>query len=261
MDLRSKMRARLPVNAGRWYEIKSQGDKAVVRIYNEIGYFGVSAEEFASDLDGITASEIEVQINSPGGEVFGGLAIYNALRMHPAHVTTRVDGIAASAASVIVQAGDHRVMLGGAQMMIHEAWGLAVGPSADLREFADLLDKQSDIMAKLYADRSGGDVAEIRQMMAAETFLTDQEAVDAGLADEVVNPDRKDTAGKSSAKWTSDDLQALAAEIQKLGPLIPSAGEREDPTSVPAGEPDALDPELASRLLATLTLNKETPHE
>lgn len=258
MDLRSKMRARIPRNAGRWYEIKNQaGPRATVRIYSEIGFFGVTAEDLAAELDDISAPEIEVQINSPGGDVFDGLAIFNSLRAHPARVTTRVDGIAASAASVIAQAGDHRVMLSSSQMMIHEAWGLAIGPASEMREFADLLDQQNDVLAALYADRAGRDADEMRSLMAAETWLTDQAAVDAGLADEVVTPDRKGASSAATPAVTDESIRALiAAELdQRVGPT-PSAGEREDPPTE-----QSVDPEQASGLLAALTITKETPHE
>ena len=192
--LRQRMRQRAtPRAAARWYEIRNQdGDKAVLRIYDEIHWlFGVDPEDFARDLDAITAPEIEVQINSPGGDVFDGIAIYNALRTHPARVTTRVDGIAASIASVISQAGDERIMLSGSQMMIHEAWGLAIGPAGEHREMADLLDKQNEVIASIYAERSGREPDEFLEAMGSETWMTAQEAVERGLADEVVTPERQ----------------------------------------------------------------------
>ncbi|MDZ7732209.1 MAG: Clp protease ClpP [Acidimicrobiia bacterium] len=204
MNLRDRMRARIPRNtSGRWYQIRNlDEDRVVVRIYDEIGFFGVSAEDFASEIARLDVGEIEVQINSPGGDVFDGIAIYNAIRTHPARVTTRVDGVAASAASVIAQAGDHRVMLQSSQMMIHEAWGLAIGPADEMREFADLLDQQNDIIAGIYATRSGGEIDEFRSLMSAETWMTDQEAVDRGLADELVVPALQNVALIPTAKIT-----------------------------------------------------------
>lgn len=228
--LRDRVRARLP-QAGRWYDIRALEDgKAVVRIYEEISLWGVTADDFARDIAQISAGEIEVQINSPGGDVFDGLAIYNALRTHPAHVTTRVDGIAASAASVIVQAGDRRVMVESAQLMIHEAWGLAIGPARELREFADLLDKQNDVIAAIYAARSDRDTAHFRELMSTDTYLTDAEAVELGLADEVYVPPRKE-GGKS--RGLADELRAALTDEDLrreygLPPLAPSAGEREE---------------------------------
>lgn len=240
-DLRAKMRARrapAPV-ARQWYEIRdAAGPVATIRLYDEIGYWGVTAEDFAAELGRISAPQIEVQINSPGGDVFDGIAIFNALRAHQAHVTTRVDGIAASAASVIVQAGDRRVMLGSSQVMIHDAWGMAVGSAADMREFADLLDLQSDVLAGIYADRSGRDRDEIRQMMLGETWLVDQAAVDAGLADEVVIPERKEPAAPPDAKAFAallDEFAALRASLTIPGPPGPGAA-GDDP--VAGSQPD-----------------------
>lgn len=182
------LRKALPAaKSGSWYSIKNQTDKAVIRIYEEIGYWGVTAADFAADLDQITATEIEVQISSPGGDVFDGVAIYNTLRSHPASITTRVDGLAASAASIIVQAGDRRVMLSASQMMIHNAWGLTVGSADDMRDAADVLERQNEVLAGIYAARSGRDAGEFKKLMSAETWLTDQGAVDAGLADEVID--------------------------------------------------------------------------
>lgn len=268
MDLYAEMRSRIQSRAtpevlakkDRWYEIKNAaGPVATLRIYSEIGFFGVTAEDFAADLDQITASDIEVQINSPGGEVFAGIAIYNALRSHPARVTTRVDGIAASIASVIAQAGDHRVMLESSQMMIHEAWGLAVGPAGDMREMADLLDRQSDVVAGIYAARAGGEVAKFRELMANQTWLTDAEAVASGLADEVVAPERQepknDLTVNVAAGLDIDDLVARLTAALK----IPSTETSEE--TPPTGEPVVVAHEQAARLLSMLTLNKETSSE
>ena len=103
------------------------GGVAVVRIYDEIWWLGVNAADFVVELDAVTAPEIRVEVNSPGGDVFDGIAIYHALANHEARVTTRVDGMAASIASVIVQAGDRRLMQPASQMMVHDAWAFTVG--------------------------------------------------------------------------------------------------------------------------------------
>lgn len=207
--LRNKLRARLPDaiaelrqavhdhapqvpgrEAG--YRIaNAAGDEAVIRIYDEIWFLGVNADDFVRDLQDVTAPKIRVEINSPGGDVFDGIAIYNALRTHPAHVTTRVDGIAASIASVIAQAGDTRIMLGASQMMIHNAWGMTVGDHRDHDEMRALLEQQDDIIAGIYASRSGGSREYFRTLMDAETWLSDERAVAEGLADELVDPPAK----------------------------------------------------------------------
>lgn len=200
-SMRRRVMARLPAKGRSWYEIKNAaGSTAVVRVYDEIGY-PVTADEFARDLEAISADQIEVHINSPGGDVFDGVAIYNALRAHPARITTRVDGIAASIASVVAQAGDHRVMLSGSQMMVHEAWGLAIGPASEMREYAALLDKQSDVIASIYAERSDRPESRFRQMMTDETWLTADETVAAGLADEIRKPARKEKPADANALY------------------------------------------------------------
>lgn len=172
---------------GTWYNIKNiSSDVASIYIYDEIGMWGVTASDFATELRGITAPTIELHISSPGGDVFDGLAILNGIRQHSAHVDVIIDGIAASAASFIAMAGDTIKMSPQAQMMIHDAFGLVIGNSRDMREMAEMLEKTSDNIAAVYAQRAGGTVEEWRSAMRAETWYSDQEAVDAGLADEVI---------------------------------------------------------------------------
>ncbi|MFC7817562.1 head maturation protease, ClpP-related [Streptomyces sp. NPDC057367] len=178
-----------------WYRITNQSaDEAEVMLYDEVGgWLGATADEFINDLRGITASNILLRVNSPGGQVYEGIAIANALRSHPASVTVQVDGIAASIASVIAMAGDRVRMMPNAMIMVHDASGLTVGNAADHRDTADLLDKISGNIADAYAARAGGTRDEWRQVMVAETWYTAEEAVAAGLADEVVpTPKRGD---------------------------------------------------------------------
>lgn len=244
-DTIDALRRTLPLEAkGSWYEIKNQADgPAVVRIYDEIGFWGVSAAEFAKELDAVTATEIEVQISSPGGDVFDGIAIYNALRAHPAKVTTRVDGLAASAASVIVQAGENRVMLSASQMMIHEAWGLTVGSAEEMRKYADVLDRQSDVLAGIYAERSGKDAAEFRAMMTEDTWLTDEQAVEAGLADEVVSTPQDSVrvpkslfVAKAMATLPEDKIPAVEPPL----PIEEVPVEETNDNTVPQSDYDAV---------------------
>lgn len=192
-----------------WFEIRNaaspDGEKAVIYLYDDIGFFGSTAQDFANELRDVTAPLIEVRIASAGGDMWDGIAIYNSLRSHPSRVVTQVDSMAASIASVIVQAGDHRVMLEHSQMLIHEAWGVAIGTGAEMRELADLLDGQSDIIAGIYAQASGDgrSKAKFRNLMSTGeanlgSLFTDQETVDIGLADEVVKPAKQ----KASAAVT-----------------------------------------------------------
>lgn len=206
--LRAKAVDHAPIAREAGYSIRNEADEAVVRIYDEIWFLGVNALDLAADLDEITAPNIRVEINSPGGDVWDGVAIYNALRAHPAKVTTRVDGIAASIASVIAQAGDHRVMLGGSQMMIHNAWGLTVGDHGDHEDMASMLMHQDDVIAGIYAQRSGGAKDDFKALMDAETWLTAEAAVELGLADEVIDPGSNKEPEKPSDKL-SDRLTAV----------------------------------------------------
>jgi len=175
-----------------WYAIRNaaEGDATTeVLIYEEIGgSFGIDAKQFIEDLQGITTPNIDVRINSPGGSVFDSIAIYNALVKHPANVTTYVDALAASGASIIAMAGDKVVMMVGSQLMIHDAMAPDAGNAADHREMAAFLDRQSDNLASIYAAKGGGEIADWRGLMLAETWMFATEAVDFGLADEVYVP-------------------------------------------------------------------------
>lgn len=180
---------RSPESPGsQWYKIITDAAKpavAEVWIYDEIGYWGISASDFAQQLAALSVTQIDVRLNSPGGEVFDGVAIHNALANHRATVNIYVDGLAASIASVIAMAGDRVVMGAGSQMMIHDGLTICVGNAADMREAASMLDKTSDTIASFYAARAGGSLTEWRDRMRAETWYTGEEAVAAGLADEV----------------------------------------------------------------------------
>lgn len=172
----------------QWFKIITDAAKpatAEVWIYDEIGYWGITASDFAQQVASLNVSTIDVRLNSPGGEVFDGVAIHNALANHSASVNVYVDGLAASIASVIAMAGDHIVMGAGSQMMIHDGLTVCVGNAADMREAASMLDKTSDTIASFYAARAGGSLTEWRDRMRAETWYTGEEAVAAGLADEV----------------------------------------------------------------------------
>lgn len=182
-------RAQMFMNGSRReYRMQNSADNASITevlLYDEIGMFGVSASQFVADLQEVDTAEIHLRINSPGGDVFQGIAIMNSLKRHKAKVTTFVDGIAASAASFIAMAGDEVVMSQNAELMVHDAWGLAIGNAADMRELADRLDASSNNIASIYADKAGGTVADWRAAMENETWYSDKEAVSAGLADRV----------------------------------------------------------------------------
>src|SRR3954451_13791039 len=151
---------------------------AVLRLYDPIdswgGEWGVSAKEFTTALDQLPADvhTIQLHVNSPGGEVFDGIAILNALRNHSAKVIAVVDGIAASAASFIAAGADEVVMGKNAELMIHDARGISIGNAADMQQMADLLNHLSDNIARVYTAKAGGKVEDWRQAMLAETWYS-----------------------------------------------------------------------------------------
>ena len=192
-----------------WYRIanKASTTKVDVYLYDEIGVFGTTADDLIRELKDIRATRIVVHISSQGGDIFDGIAIYNALRTHSSPVITKVDALAASIAAVIAQAGDIRLMVTGSQMMIHDAWGIGMGSANHMREYADILDKQTENIAGIYAERSGGDKNHFLSLMKAETWMTPNEAVAEGLADAVAGPEPKQ-AEENRVDW-SGFLQSM----------------------------------------------------
>lgn len=169
--------------------IRDEGGTTRVDIMDDIGgglfSDGITPSSFAAQMSG-AKGPLDVHISSAGGDVFDGLAIAEAIRSHKGPVTTYVDGIAASIASVIAQAGQRRVMAPGSMMMLHDAWGFPEEPNeAGLLKMAATLGKVSDNLAQQYAARAGGTPEQWRDVMRAETWYTADEAVAAGLADEV----------------------------------------------------------------------------
>lgn len=165
------------------YVIKNQGETEIF-LYDEIGSWGVTASAFAEATNGLTG-DITLRINSPGGEVFDGVAIYNQLRSLDAKVKVVVDGVAASIASIIALAGDEVLIAENAMMMIHDPWSMAMGTAEDMRKSAGLLDKVKQTLITTYVNRTGKTGVEIAKAMTAETWFTAEEAVDFGLATSV----------------------------------------------------------------------------
>lgn len=147
---------------------------------------GVSLRRIAAALSRIGPQAVTVQINSPGGDMFEGIAIYNLLRAHPAAVTVEVLGLAASAASIIAMAGDEIHMSPGSFLMLHNAWGVVIGNRHDMAEAAALFETFDAALTGIYAARSGRSQVEIAALLDAETFLSAEEAITAGMADGIV---------------------------------------------------------------------------
>jgi ATP-dependent Clp protease, protease subunit len=210
-----------------WYSIKALSeDSAEIFIYDEIGLWGITAKDFIDELKKVSAKNITLRINSPGGDVFDGLAIYNALKRHAAQVSVTVDGIAASMASVVAMAGDKISMPENAMMMIHDPWGFAIGSADEMRDLAEVIDKINSGLISTYVNKSGKSAEEISALMSDETWLTAKEALDLGLADEIAEPIRM------AASFSLQKFKKLPESMRNLGapsPLpSPETGEGKD---------------------------------
>ncbi|QLW26956.1 MULTISPECIES: head maturation protease, ClpP-related [Enterobacter] len=205
----------LPSALDRW----DGGIKAAATDDNSISVFdvigqdywgeGVTAKRIAGALRAMNGADVTVNINSPGGDMFEGLAIYNLLREYEGRVTVKVLGIAASAASIIAMAGDDIQIGRGAFLMIHNCWVYAMGNRHDFAELAQSLEPFDTAMADIYAARSGLDMAAVQKLMDAESYIGGSDAVAKGLADSLL-----------SADAVSDGDESPAAALRKLDALL-----------------------------------------
>jgi ATP-dependent protease ClpP protease subunit len=171
----------------------AKASRATVHVFGMIGGWDMDAEDFVREVAALDVDGIDLHINSPGGFVFDGVAMFEALRTHRASVDVRITGLAASAASFLAMVGDTIEISKGSRMMIHDAQGVAIGSPAEVREFAGFLDEVSDDMAGFYADRAGGKPSAWREKMTATTWYSAQQAVDAKLADRISGSDPDNT--------------------------------------------------------------------
>ncbi|PLP33277.1 peptidase S14, partial [Klebsiella pneumoniae] len=169
----------------------------------------VTAKRISGALRSMNGADVTVNINSPGGDMFEGLAIYNLLREYEGHVTVKVLGIAASAASIIAMAGDDIQIGRGAFLMIHNCWLYAMGNRHDFAELAQSLEPFDTAMADIYAARSGLDIAAVQKLMDAESYIGGSDAVAKGLADSLL-----------SADAVSNGDESPAAALRKLDALL-----------------------------------------
>jgi len=176
-----------------WYDIQSKRNDVVdIFLYDVIGKTwdgeGVQAKNFSAELKSHgEIAQINLRINSPGGNVFDGLTIHNILKNHKANVTVYIDGLAASIASVIAMSGNKIIMPSNTMMMIHDPSGLVQGTSEDMRSYADVLDKVKKAVVEAYKARSGLNEDRINKLMTDETWLLASEAKELGFADEIID--------------------------------------------------------------------------
>jgi ATP-dependent Clp endopeptidase proteolytic subunit ClpP len=175
-----------PTSTPKFYALeKSDNGEATIHLYDEVGAFGSGSKEFLADLARLDGQHIHLRINSPGGSVVEGTAIYNALRRHKGGLTVHIDALAASMASVIAMAGAPVYIADNALLMIHNPWTVSAGDSDQLRREADLLDKLKDSLRNAYVRKTGMEADRIAEMMDQETWLDAVEAVALGFADAI----------------------------------------------------------------------------
>lgn len=243
-------------------------DGTVIEIYDIIGFDfwtgeGITAKWVSAKLKG--AGDVIVNINSPGGDFFEGIAIYNILRAHAGRVEVNIMGLAASAASVVAMAGDVVRIGKAASLMIHNAWGIVIGDKNDMAKAAEDFAGFDALMAGLYADRTGKDKADITALLDAETWLSGEEAVTEKFADELLPADAVKEDAKAAAelapKTALRRVDAILAErgmprserralIKGIKSGMPGAAAREE--AMPSADLAKLDASL-KRLEKALT--------
>ena len=170
----------------KWYNIQNKAGKtADVYIFDEIGSYGVTAKQFISDIKDLKDLPINLRINSLGGDVFDGMAMYNVIKRREAKTTVYIEGIAASIATIIALGADEVVMAENSLFMIHNAWGGAMGEAEDMRKTAATLDKISSELTDIYRKKTGLSYDAISNMMSDETWLNAEEAYELGFVDTI----------------------------------------------------------------------------
>lgn len=248
--------------AQKWYSIEAKADDkpAEINIFDAIGNTwdgeGVTAKQFISDLKPLAGKPLALFINSPGGSVSDGLAIYNALKAHDGEITVKVMGVAASAASFIAMAGDKIVMPENTFLMVHNPLSWAYGNADEFREVADTLDKIGSSLIGIYVARTKQPEAEIKALLDAETWLTANEALALGFADEVL-PEMKVAAAFNIDKMPANIKGAFMANKapETPPPTKPPVVENVVP---PVVESVALADEI-TRLVAAAGLDEHLP--
>jgi len=226
----------MPAKTKAWFRMeKKSDDLAEIEIFDEIdNFWGIGPKQFKEKLDEVkSAKSIKLLLNSPGGSVFDGMAIYNMLAAHRDKLDVEVVGLAASIASIIALAGRKLTMGEGSYYMIHNPLTVIVGDAAELRKTADILDKMKGEFVSIYKNKSGKGEKEISDMMDAETWLTASEAIEAGYADD--SEDYGEIAAKVDSRISEhfnkvpDKLKGIASDVgitnpRELESLLRDAG-------------------------------------
>jgi ATP-dependent Clp protease, protease subunit len=169
------------------FAVNATENSVDMQLYDEIGYFGVTAKAFTSELNKHKGKSVNLAINSVGGDVFDGIAMYNALLAHDGDVNVTIDGLAASAASIVAMAGDRIEIASNAFLMIHNAWSIAIGDKQTMLAMSEVLTKIDSALIATYKKKTHKNEAEITQMLDNETWLNANDAVLHGFVDGVID--------------------------------------------------------------------------
>ena len=214
-----------------WFNVRAQtADRLDVDIRGPIGEWGETDRSLIERIE--AAGEIQViglTINSRGGEVDHAVSIYNILRKHPARIEVTIDGVAASAASIIAMAGDHIIMPANALMMLHSPWVYAAGNARDLEKAAEDLRKFEHALIETYMTRGQKSAEEIRAILEAETWMTAAEAVAMGFADEVQSISRRAAVAMAEAVGIPDSVLARLDAVEHVPAPPPGAEDHDNP--------------------------------
>jgi len=212
----------------KYYSLATENNEANINIYGDITSWewlesDVSSYTLSKEIEGLDVDTINVYINSYGGEVAEGLAIYNALKRHKAKIKTFCDGFAASIASVVFMAGDERIMSNASLLFIHNAWTIAEGNANDFRKQAEDLDKITQASINTYMEHVNITEEELKRMLDDETWITPQDALEMGFATAIINDNTSKNPNQSIKK--------------KLMQQLVKAQEKKEPTKSAPSEP------------------------
>jgi ATP-dependent Clp protease protease subunit len=228
---------------GSGLRAEATSDTTLIYVYDVIdSWWGISASDFAREMAAVTTPNIQLRINSPGGDVFEARAMMSAIAESKARVTARIDGLCASAATALTLPCASVEIVDGGFYMIHQAWTFAMGNADDFRQQAGVLDKIDDVLVAGYADKTGKTREEVKVLMRAETWLTAEEAVADKFCDGVVTMPAGTSAGDSQAQARAFNLGVFANAPKAL--------------TEPA--PEIIDEAVRQRMLARLGLYERT---
>lgn len=204
---------------GRAFNIENKGgDELEIDLYEEIGFWGVEASAFRNQIKDFKGSTINLKINSPGGDVFDGIAMHNDLVEHPAQVKVTVTGLAASAASIVAMAADEIEMGSASFLMIHNAWTIGMGDRHDFADLSGMLGKIDHALAQVYSRRTGKSAKAIQELMDAETWMDPADAINDGFADSEVGTDSDGAQAKFDLSCFKNTPKNLSAEVIQFTP-------------------------------------------